>query len=75
MAVENDENGQVAAMVAEAFGLIRLAALCNLLSDELERGVHDEFVGERLKADLRGLAARLNLEVAEAANRGERRRP
>lgn len=73
--VQNGENGQGVVVAADAFGLIRLAALCTLLSEELERGAHDDLVGERLKADLRGLAARLSVEVSEAARRGERRRP
>ena len=55
--------GQVTDVVDKAQPLILLAAVSDLLLQELERKEHQHLTDDRLKADLRAFAARVEDEL------------
>ena len=55
--------GQVTGVVDQMQPLILLAAVSNLLLQELEREEHQHLTNDRLKADLRAFAARVEDEL------------
>lgn len=55
--------GQVTGVVDQVQPLILLAAVSSLLLQELEREEHQHLANDRLKADLRAFAARVEDEL------------
>ena len=55
--------GQVTDVVDQVQPLILLAAMSNLLLQELEREEHQHLANDRLKTDLRAFAARVEDEL------------
>jgi hypothetical protein len=49
--------------------LILLAAVSNLLAQEIERSEHQHLANARFKADLRGFIARIEAELDARSNR------